>query len=737
MTTYRLIVTGRVQGVGFRPTVCHIARELGLKGEVRNLGGVAEIVCNAEGAALESFLSRLAACPPPIHIERITAAEVALRRFSFFRAVESAGEPSRPVLPADLAVCADCLREMQNKKDARYRYPFISCAGCGPRYTVIRRLPYDRARTTMDAFAMCSMCAGEYADMENRRCHGQTLSCPSCGPQLLGETRAGDRTAREDAVRAARALLESGAIIAVKAAGGYNLVCRADSEKTVRALRALKARPTKPFAVLFASMDELQAVCETDEAERALLLSPARPIVLLRRGQNWRARVCADAAGTDGPLGAFLPAFGLYALLAEGLPLIVTSCNHAGQPIVYGDTAMRAYFAAHTEIAGLFWNEREILRPADDAVARVVGGAPQVLRRTRGYLPEPLAQEAPMGEVLALGAEMEPAFCLASGGRYYPAAVPGDLAERETQRAFRQSLRDLTALTGAKPRLVVHDKHPLYFTTALAEEMEPPRLAVQHHHAHALSVMAEHGLKGPVLAVCFDGTGYGDNGKVWGGEFLRCEGADYTRAGHLAEVPLLGGDGSMRQGWKSALCHLAHAGLESADARFSVVRAALQSGVNTIGSSSMGRLFDAAAAVLGLCGENTHQGRCARALEAAAERAARRGVRPLAMAFAEADGVFDPAPLFHALVCAPDADAAALGFHLAVADMVARMAARTGIEQVVLAGGVFANRLLITRCTEMLAAAGHTVWFNREVPPGDGGLAVGQAYYGLLAGGQT
>lgn len=733
--TVRIRVSGRVQGVGFRPAVRRAALALGVCGEVRNFGGSAEILCNAEKQQLQRFLETLRKLPSPVQIDSIAAVEIAPRRFLGFTEAESAGAPECPILPADIGVCSECLRDLQNEDDPRFHYPYISCAQCGPRYTIIRALPYDRVRTAMDAYEMCPLCTRQYEDPDDRRGYGQTISCPDCGPQLLGETRDGARAEKEEAVCLARGLLEEGRIIAVKAVGGYNLVCRADSGAPVRLLRKLKHRSTKPFAVLFASAEEAASVCRVSGEERKLLASPARPIVLLDRGEHWRKFVCEETAGAEGTLGAFLPAMGLYALLAERLPLVVTSCNRSGEPILFRDEEMLVWYGEHPEISGFFRNSREILRPADDSVARVVNGTPQILRRTRGYLPEPVVQNAPQGDLLALGAQLEPAICLASGGRLYPAAVPGDLDETKTRELLRFTVRDLSSLLNIRPKAVVCDLHPLYYTTELAGSLDLPVLRVQHHHAHALSVMAEHGLSSPVFAACFDGTGYGEDGSVWGGEFLRCAGTSFVRAGHLAEIPMIGGDLSMKQGWKSAFCHLIHAGLPSEDPRFPVVRAALENGINGIRSSSMGRLFDAVSAVLGLCDENTHQGRCAVACENAARRAEACGSTPVPMAFAELPGgVYDPAPLFFALTAAQDKDAAALGFHCAVIDLVLHAAERAGLCDVVLAGGVFANRILLEGCTAELRKRGFSVYWNRLVPPGDGGVCLGQAYYGLLKG---
>jgi len=732
--TFRISLTGRVQGVGFRPTVCRTAKELGLEGEVRNFGTSAEILCSADSERIKVFTEKLRRLPPPVKVESIDAEEVAPRSFTGFHPAESTGKPHLSVLPADIGVCGECLRELAEKGNARYRYPFISCAQCGPRYTIIRKLPYDRGGTTMDVFPMCGLCREQYSSLKDRRCYGQTLSCPDCGPQLTGIRRDGARTEKEAAVLDARGLLEQGAILAVKAVGGFNLVCRADRADSVTALRRLKHRPTKPFAVLFANLTELSSACLVSSLERELLCSAARPIVLLDRSPKWRRSVCDEVAGAYGLLGAFLPAVGLYAMLAENLPLVVTSCNRSGTPILFRDSDMREYFLSHDAVSGVFWNRREILRPADDSVARAVCGAPQILRRTRGYEPEPAVTNAPSGNLLALGAQLEPALCLASGGRIYPVAVPGDLDELSTRSLLKDTIADLSSLLNIRPESVVCDKHPLYYTTGLAHTLGLKCVQVQHHYAHAMSVIAEHGLKGKVLAVCFDGTGYGDNGSVWGGEFLLCDGASYSRAGHLAEIPMIGGDISMKQGWKSALCHLEYAGLESSDPRFPVVRAALRCGVNTIRSSSMGRLFDAVSAVLGLCRENTHQGRCAVACENAAAAALIAGEAPLQMAFSESGGVFDPSPLFPVLLSAKDAKTAALGFHRAVIRMVVQMAKEVGAEQVALCGGVFANRILLEGCRSELEKRGFSVYWNRSVPPGDGGISLGQAYYGLLKG---
>ena len=503
-------------------------------------------------------------------------------------------------------------------------------------------------------------------------------------------------------------------------------------------------------------------------------------------------------------VGVFLPAMGFYSELDVDFPFIVTSCNYTGQPIIYKDEEAQRFFDEHKNIAALFTYEREILRPADDSVTRIINGRVQVLRRTKGYMPEPIPilnyknhcdtvssdlqckltanckqseRKASIHEnlwkdnVLALGAQMEPGFCLTAEGQFFPAEIPGDISLEKTEHFFAGSVADWMQLLNIKPQAVVADLHPGYASAQwgkkFAEQNGLPFYQVQHHHAHALAVMAEHHLKGKVLAVCFDGTGFGTDGTVWGGEFLLCEGSVFTRAGHLKSIPMLGGDVSMQQAWKTALCHLAAAGLQSHDSRFAIVKKALQQNMNVIQTSSMGRLFDAASSLLGLADFNSHQGRCAMALESAARVALREKIKPLSLAFAKelarsdedinysndtrfnetinADGkdnynlekvLYDPAPIWEALLQVKrerkDVCAAALGFHYAVVNMVIGMAESMGVKQVILAGGCFANRILLESCTKELQKKDFQVYYNEAVSCGDGGISLGQAYYGYI-----
>lgn len=748
--TYIITVTGRVQGVGFRPGVCRLAGAASLQGWVKNLGGTVEIRVTCEATELPSFLDALRHFPAPAQVESVQYREAPFERFDGFRSVPSGGTAKEPVFPADLGICPQCLEDLHNPADRHYGYPYVSCTACGPRYTIVRKLPYDRENTTMDRFRFCPDCGREYTDAADRRCHGETISCPDCGPQLSGLTGT-DRLAGPAAMDEAIRLVRDGAIVLVKSIGGYNLVCRGDRQDTVRQLRRLKQRDRKPFALMVPDLAAASALCRLSEQEQRLLTSAVRPIVLAE--PRAALHLPEETAGHVPLLGVFLPPSGFYALLTEGagVPLIVTSCNRSGEPILFQDGAALAWYREHQAVAGFFTYDREILRSADDSVVKAAAGRVQVLRRTRGYLPEPAVRQVPEGCVLACGADMEPSFCLSGGGRLYPAQIPCELDNEKSERFLRDSEADWEAMLGITPECIVTDLHAGYLSRRWGQELaaarDLPLLAVQHHHAHALSVLAEHHLDGPCLAFVFDGTGAGTDGTVWGGEILKCRGAAVERAGHLQTIPMLGGDVSMKQAWKSALCHLAAAGMaeeDVADPRYPLVRRALAAGVNTIGNSSMGRLFDTAAVLLGLATENTFKGECPMALEAAAQQGIRHGTAPLPLAMKarrDADGrlLWDAAPLVRQLwqwgrkpLSAAEREAAALGFHQALIRLVADSAEQFGLPDVVLSGGCFANGILLEGAVTELERRHFHVYTNEAVSCGDGGISLGQAYYGLL-----
>ena len=865
--TVAIIVYGKVQGVGFRPLVCRLAKDNKLTGFVRNAGTHVEIIATGFPDDIQQLCERLYKAELPVRVEKLLCETVLHQQFENFISVASTESDEVKAVSADIGICENCLRELKEKGNRRRGYSYISCAQCGPRYTIIRKLPYDRANTTMEQFALCDDCAEEYGDMQNRRGHGETISCYQCGPQLrcvvkeeyksfitsgyiegnLSSESFSDSLKRQvqdkTVIAIGSELLKQGQIIMVKAVGGFNLLCRADKAEVVTRLRDLKKRMSKPFAVMVTDVTLAEKFCYMSAEEKSLLQSAARPIVLLQKKKSkndWltekiaedslkvsitkrtdvtsSSQINVEAEETNSvpmfladnvtdvsdQVGVFLPSMGFYSELDVTFPFIVTSCNYTGQPIIYKDEEAQRFFEEHATIAALFTYERDILRPADDSVTRIINGRVQVLRRTKGYMPEPIPilnyknncdtvisdlqckltayckqserkasahEKFSKDNVLTLGAQMEPGFCLTAEGQFFPSEIPGDISLEKTENFFADSVHDWMQLLNIKPQAVVADLHPGYASSQwgkkFAEQNGLPFYQVQHHHAHALAVMAEHNLKGKVLAVCFDGTGLGADGTVWGGEFLLCEGSDFTRVGHLKSIPMLGGDVSMQQAWKTALCHLAAAGLHSDDPRFAIVQKALALDVNVIQTSSMGRLFDSAASLLGLADFNSHQGRCAMALESVARTALMEKIKPLPLAFTKelvksdediknsnnrkfnetinADVkdnynlgkvIYNPAPVWEALLQVKrehkDICAAALGFHFAVVNMVTDMAERMGVKQVVLTGGCFANRILLETCTKELQERDFRVYYNEAVSCGDGGISLGQAYYGYI-----
>lgn len=734
--TWKICVTGRVQGVGFRPLVCRLARKLALTGTVKNVGGVVEIIAQGSPRALLSLMEEIKKAPLPIEVENMEYEELEHPVCPDFHAIESDGEPAEPIFPADIAICDTCQKELEDPDNRHFHYPYISCTACGPRYTIIETLPYDREHTTMKDMDMCESCQTEYTDLDNRRCHGETISCPHCGPQL----REGGAASSEDAMEKAIRWVREGKIILVKAMGGYQLVCRSDREDAVQRLRQLKHRDGKPFALMVFDLAAAEEMVSLSEEEKMLLTSPVRPIVLATKKES--VRLYPGVADRVPALGVFLPSTGFYRLLTKGVhvPLIVTSCNRSGEPMIFKDEEVALYKENHTEVQGLFTYHRDILRPADDSVMKVVGKKVQVLRRTRGFLPEPVLRQGPVGTVLATGADMEPGFCLSGGGRFYPCQVPCTLDNEKAEHFLKETEMDWERMLGIVPKKVVSDLHPRYLSSLwgreLASERQLPFLSVQHHHAHALSVMAEHHISGKALAFVFDGTGYGTDGTIWGGEILLCEGNTMKRVGHLTSLPMIGGDGSMKQAWKTALCYLAAGQFPSADPRYDLLKAALDGKINTISSSSMGRLFDGVTALLGIATENRFKGECPMALEAAAQEALRQGQKGTKLHWTgkveNGELLWNPLSLVESLLESHDTiEEKALGFHEALVEMIHQSACYFGLSQIILSGGCFANGLLLSRAEEELKKSHFQVYTNEKVPCGDGGIALGQAFYAV------
>jgi hydrogenase maturation protein HypF len=754
----RFVVRGLVQGVGFRPFVHALATELGLAGSVRNDTGGVVIEVEGPAAGLDRFAHRLRTDAPPLaQIADVAATDLPPTGASGFVIDHSRSSGGgRTAAAPDVATCADCLRELVAPTDRRYRHPFITCTNCGPRFTIITDLPYDRPVTTMARFPMCADCAREYADPADRRFHAQPIACPACGPRLEFLGPAGRRVTGEDALAAARGLLADGGVVAVKGLGGYHLACAATDEHAVATLRRRKRRGDKPFAVMVADLAAARDMAEIDDLEAALLTGPARPIVLVARRADVRAPVAAAVAPGNPDLGLLLPYTPVHHLLL-GLPgdppgpgpLVMTSGNLGGEPIAFDDADALERLAPLVD--GWLRHDRPIHVPCDDSVVRVVDGAELPVRRSRGHAPLPVALPVEVPPTLAVGADLKNTCGLGSGRSAWLSGHIGDMDDLATLTAFATAERHLEHLTGVTPRYLVADAHPGYRSRAWAERHAEgrPLTTVQHHHAHVASAMAEHGLDGsrPVVGISFDGTGYGTDGAVWGGEVLVADYAGFRRFAHLAYVQLPGGDAAVRRPYRMALAHIRAAGVAWEDdlppvaacpqAERDVLAHQLDSGLGCTPTSSMGRLFDAVSALLGIRQVVDFEAQAAIELENRS-RGASPGDRAYAFAVQDrAPGeplIADPAPVIRAVVAdlraGVPAGTAGARFHAAVEALVLVLAGRArrelGLRDVALTGGVFQNALLLASTSRALRDAGFTVLRHRQVPPGDGGLALGQ-----------
>jgi hydrogenase maturation protein HypF len=705
-------VEGVVQGVGFRPYVYRLARGHGLGGWVLNDDRGVELEAEGDADAVGAFLAALPAQAPPLAgVERVDVAELTPRGEATFAIVESAaaGAPAALVAP-DTATCEDCLRELFDPGDRRFRYPFINCTNCGPRFTIVRGVPYDRPLTTMAGFAMCERCRAEYEDPANRRFHAQPNACPDCGPRLS--------VPLQEVAEALRA----GAIVAVKGIGGYHLACRAADETAVAVLRARKHREEKPFALMARDLAAARELVELDADDERRLTSPARPIVIARRGPG--APAAPSVAPRTRELGVMLPYSPLHHLLVAdaGEPLVMTSANRSDEPIAYRDDDARERLAGVADL--IVSHDRPIETRTEDSVVR--GAA--FIRRSRGYVPGAL--RLPVGaarDVLACGAELKSTFCLARGRTAWVGPHLGDLADYETLRSFREGVAHFERLFAVAPEVVAHDLHPGYLSTAYALEREGVELVgVQHHHAHLAACLAEHGETGPAIGAMFDGTGYGTDGTVWGGEILRGGLDSFERVAHVWPVRLPGGEAAIRQPWRMACAWLLEAGVEDPaplpgldPARWRAVAR-----VPAVTTTSIGRLFDAVAALCGLRAEVTYEGQAAMELEAVCSPED-HGAYPLA-GLDPRQAILDVAADVAAGVPAAVVSARFhAGLARAAADAVAAAAQR--LELAVLSGGAFQNRVLLTATAAHLSAAGLRVLIPRALPPNDGGIAFGQA----------
>jgi hydrogenase maturation protein HypF len=761
----RLIITGVVQGVGFRPFVHGLATDLGLSGSVLNTGSGVVVEIEGAPAGLDDFERRLPAEAPPLAvIESAATQRIDVTGAAGFTIGESRPDArARTLVPPDVATCQDCIAELFDPADRRYRHPFISCTNCGPRYTVIVGLPYDRPATTMADLPLCSVCASEYGDPADRRFHAQTVACPDCGPQLRLHRPGHGDVLGDDALQGTSALLAAGAIVAVKGIGGFHLACDATNEAAVSELRRRKARGDKPFAVMVPDLATAAALAEMSDAEAALLRDIRRPVVLLRARPAAVPGLAKAVAPQHPDLGILLPYTPVHHLLLapagagvdgpEPIVLVMTSGNVAGEPIVIDDEQ------AFSRLAGLAdaWltNDRPIHVPCDDSVLRVAKARVLPVRRSRGYAPLPIDLPFPVRPALAVGGDLKNTFCLADERHAWMSAHVGDMDDLATQVAFGRATTDLAALTGVTPELFVADRHPAYRSSAWAQRHAGDAVEihlVQHHHAHLASAMVENGYRGAerVIGFAFDGTGYGDDGAAWGGEVLLADYQSYDRVGQLRYTPLPGGDAGVRNPCRMALSHLRSAGVAwsprlpcvaACDAQErDVVARQLETGLNTGPTSSMGRLFDAMSALAGVCERVAYEAEAAMRFEEIAagviddcSGAYRfdlvRGAGSSVSVTTVEPGPVIAAAALDVLADVPAAVVAAR-FHRAVSSMVLELArierSRSGLSTVALSGGVFLNVLLTTLCEQSLARDGFRVLSHHRVPPSDAGIALGQ-----------
>ncbi|CAN5261109.1 carbamoyltransferase HypF [soil metagenome] len=734
-------VRGTVQGVGFRPFVYRTAVALELSGWVGNDGG--GVLLEVEGAAdrIDAFVLALRDEPPPLAV--VEAVEVVVVPVSggsgFAVATTGSGGGTDVHVSADVAPCSACLAELRTPTDRRSGYPFVNCTDCGPRYTIVRDVPYDRAATTMSGFTLCARCQAEYDDPNDRRFHAQPNACPDCGPAVSWE--AGEMTASGPAALSAAArCLRSGGIVAIKGVGGYHLACDATDEQIVARLRRRKQRPDKPLAVMVGDLAAAEKLCELGAQARAALVSSRRPVVLAPQLEQ-TGLAPSVAPGLD-EVGVMLPSSPLHELLFSAVdrPLVMTSGNRAREPVLHLDHEARSVLGPLVD--GLLAHDRPIHVRVDDSVVRSHrSGRLQVVRRARGWVPQPVRlPTAARAPILAVGAHLKSTVTLARGESAVISQHLGDLDTWPAAQAFEQAVRHLVHLSGVTPAVVAHDLHPDYRSTSWAVASGLPLIAVQHHHAHIAACLVEHCQTGPVLGIAYDGVGLGDDGTLWGGEFLLADLTTSTRLGHLSPVSLPGGDTAVREPWRMALAWLHRSlGEEVAaehgprwDDRWPAVLSVVAAG-RAPETTSVGRLFDAVAALLGVVTSVSYEGQAAVELEAVARSADPSSVPDYP--FGRDGTSLDPAPLLAALLadraCGVEVAQMAAGFHrsLAVAStgLAVDLASHVGVDTVALSGGVFVNGLLSDLLADRLSAAGLRVLQHQALPPNDGSISLGQA----------
>ncbi len=744
---------GIVQGVGFRPFVYRLATDLNLKGWVCNTSEDVSIEIEGSRQSINKFCLNLTRKAPPLaHIEAVSVTHLPAVGYGDFNIRTSLIDKGKyQLVSPDIATCHTCLDELLNLNDRRYRYPFTNCTNCGPRFTIIEDMPYDRPNTTMRSFSMCARCEAEYHNPLDRRFHAQPNACPVCGPRVQLVDNQGSAVHSEDAIDTASQMLKAGRIVAIKGLGGFLLACDATNEMAVKSLRHRKRRPSKPFAVMLASVEEAKKHCSLSRKELELLASPQSPIVLAK----WRqvSNVSKEVAPNLRYLGVMLPYTPLHHILLRdvNLPLVMTSGNLSEEPIAKDNeealgrlSGIADYFLVHN---------RDIYSRYDDSVAIVEGGMSQLIRRARGYAPRPIPLKFKARPVLACGAEVKNTFCLTCDDHAFLSQHIGDMENIETLEHFADTILLYERLFRIKPIAVAHDLHPDYLATKYALEMGKngmELLPVQHHHAHVVSCMADNGLRSPVISVVFDGTGLGSDGHIWGGEFLIADYHSSKRIGHLEYLPLPGGDAATRKPYRIAVAYLLallgeeglRQGLElmgdSGDAEIDIVRRQVAAGLNSPLTSSIGRLFDAVSSLLGIRGEIDYEGQAAIELEMAAHEAHRqREEESYPYSIAEDGGlrIVRVRDLLSAIVDdsrhgVPRSNVS-VKFHNTIAQMVRQLCLSiggdAGTNKVILSGGVFQNRLLLNKTVGLLERSDFEVYTHRQVPCNDGGISLGQA----------
>ncbi|MBQ7430872.1 MAG: carbamoyltransferase HypF [Butyrivibrio sp.] len=807
LVVYELTIYGLVQGVGFRPFVAELAEQNEISGTVRNAGGIVHAVFAGKKADVEKAISILKSLDG--HSELLPGARVDSIEISDnneidtdsrqvidagqFKIIDSTDKSDRiRFLPADIATCDRCAKELNDKNNRRYRHPFISCVSCGPRFSIMEKVPYDRDTVTMKDFELCPKCHKEYTEQGNIRRHAQTICCKECGPELVmylnkdayerldididasGSTisenesniiEIDNRDNNDVLINVTATAIKKGLVVAIKNVGGYHFAFDAKNSEPAKRLRTFKNREKKPFAVMFSSIEEIKKYCEVSETEEKLLTGTARPIVLLRKkeisGYNADKNVdinglSMEVCGESHYIGAMLPCDPVQILLLKECgPLVMTSGNLGGEPIITDNERMLELMEK-TIPEVVLANNRDIYNGLDDSIYQVTKTKTrevvQIIRRARGLVPEPVIIDKYFDEdIFAAGGDLKNAFALGRDNFVFLSGHYGDLEEYAAQTKRRDGIDHMVELLGIEPVEYACDKHPAYYSSKDIRDNE--HIEIQHHYAHIMSVVAEYSINEPVLGIAIDGTGYGDDKTIWGGEFLLCHGIDYKRKGHLQTVTVAGGDQAARKADQLAMSYIYSAikanvlpredNPYKADSRMPIIEKAVDNKINTAGISSIGRLFDAVSAILGICTENTFEGECPSKLQAAAENYEKtpntdNNTRKLFYHIENKDGVFIAntnrliADIIRLKKCGFNAEKIAYEFHQAIADMCLAMCDRilrdTAVNKIAISGGSAYNALLLRLLLPKLEKAGYEVYINEKVPSGDGGLALGQAY---------